>query len=152
VVDWFYYSKMGEFDFVPTLWPDPAAMNRQLNDMGIQTMISIWPRFTKGSRYYDFLAEKGWFEHKADGTPIDGLPYDRAGSDIDTTNPDAARWYWDLTRDNILSKGFSYLWADETEPDLPPYGNYFFAGPVRSMQISIRWRIPRLCTTATAAT
>jgi alpha-D-xyloside xylohydrolase len=129
VVDWFYYSKMGEWDFVPSAWPDPAAMNRQLHDMGIQTMISIWPRFTKGSRYYDFLLKKGWFEHKADGTPIDGLPYDRAGSDIDTTNPEAARWYWELNRDNILSKGFSSLWADETEPDLPPYGNYFFAGP-----------------------
>lgn len=129
VVDWFYYSKMGEWDFVSSAWPDPSAMNRQLHDMGIQTMISIWPRFTKGSRYYDFLLKKGWFEHKADGTPIDGLPYDRAGSDIDTTNPEAARWYWELSRDNILSKGFDSLWADETEPDLPPYGNYFFVGP-----------------------
>src|SRR6202012_3659242 len=62
-------------------------------------------------------------------TPIDGLPYDRAGSDIDTTNPDAAQWYWETIRDNILSKGFDALWADETEPDLPPNGNYFHVGP-----------------------
>ena len=58
VVDWFYYTKMGQMDFVPEQWPDPAAMNRQLHDMGFQTMISVWPRFTKGSRYYDFLAEE----------------------------------------------------------------------------------------------
>ena len=129
VVDWFYYTKMGQMDFVPDKWPDPAAMNQQLHDMGFQTMISVWPRFTKGSRYYDFLLKKGWFEHLADGTPTDGLPYDRAGSDIDTTNPEAARWYWDTIRDNIISKGFDAIWADETEPDLPPNGSYFSVGP-----------------------
>lgn len=129
VVDWFYYTKMGEMDFIPEKWPDPAAMNRQLHDMGFQTMISVWPRFTKGSRYYDFLLKKGWFEHLADGTPTDGLPYDRAGSDLDTTNPEAAKWYWDTIRDNIISKGFDSIWADETEPDLPPNGSYFFVGP-----------------------
>jgi len=129
VVDWFYYSKMGEMDFVPEKWPDPAAMNRQLHEMGFQTMISVWPRFTKGSHYYDFLRKKGWFEHLADGTPTDGLPYDRAGSDIDTTNPEAGRWFWETIRDNILSKGFDSIWADETEPDLPPNGSYFSVGP-----------------------
>jgi alpha-D-xyloside xylohydrolase len=129
VVDWFYYTKMGQLDFDPTMWPDPAAMNRQLHDMGFETMISVWPRFTKGSRYYDLLLQKGWFEHLADGRPTDGLPYDRAGSDIDTSNPAAARWYWDVIRDNIISKGFDSIWADETEPDLPPNGSYFHIGP-----------------------
>jgi alpha-D-xyloside xylohydrolase len=129
VVDWFYYTKMGQMDFAPDEWPDPAAMNRKLHDMGFETMISVWPRFTKDSRYYDFLLKKGWFTHLADGTPIDGLPYDRAGSDIDTTNPEAGRWFWETIRDDILSKGFDSLWADQTEPDLPPNGAYFHVGP-----------------------
>jgi alpha-D-xyloside xylohydrolase len=129
VLDWFYFSKMGQFDFVTDRFPEPAAMNKQLHDMGIQTMISVWPRFEPGSRFYDFVLKKGWLEHLADGTPTNGLPYDRAGSDIDTSNPDAARWYWDTIRDNILSKGFDSLWMDETEPDLPPNGSYLHAGP-----------------------
>jgi len=129
VVDWFYYTKMGQMDFDPTLWPDPSAMNAELHKMGIQTMISVWPRFVPGSRYYDLILKNGWFEHLADGTPTNGLPYDRAGSDIDTTNPEAAKWYWDTIRDNIMSKGFNALWADETEPDLPPQGSYFYIGP-----------------------
>lgn len=129
VVDWFYWTRMGQIDMDPAKWPDPAAMNRQLHDMGFQTMISVWPRFVPQSRYYDFLLKKGWFEHLADGTPTNGLPYDRAGSDIDTTNPEAARWYWDVVRENIMSKGFDALWADETEPDLPPNGSYFHIGP-----------------------
>ncbi len=129
VVDWFYYTKMGQMDFDPRYWPDPTAMNEQLHKMGFQTMISVWPRFVPSDRFYDELLQKGWFIHLADGTPIDGLPYDRAGSDIDTTNPDAAKWYWKTIRDNIISKGFDSLWADETEPDLPPDGAYYHIGP-----------------------
>lgn len=128
VLDWFYFANMGQLDFVPERFPDPSGMNKQLHDMGVQTMISVWPRFKKGTRFYDLALKKGWFEHLADGTPTDGLPYDRAGSDIDTSNPEAARWYWDAIRDNILSKGFDSLWMDETEPDLPPNGSYFHAG------------------------
>ncbi len=57
------------------------------------------------------------------------MPYDRAGSDIDTTNPEAAAWYWKTIHENIISQGFDSLWADETEPDLPPNGAYFHIGP-----------------------
>ena len=129
VVDWFYYTKMGQMDMDPAKWPDPVAMNKQLHAMGFHSMISVWPRFVPGSRYYDMILHNGWFMHLADGTPTNGLPYDRAGSDIDTTNPDAAKWYWGTIRDNIISKGFDSIWADETEPDLPPNGSYFHIGP-----------------------
>jgi alpha-D-xyloside xylohydrolase len=140
VVDWFYYTKMGQYDFDPALWPDPAAMNKTLHAEDIDTMISVWPRFAPGSRYYDGVLKNGWFEHYADGIPktpdeptpgepVNGMPYDKAGSDIDTTNPAAARWWWELIRDNIQSQGFNYFWADETEPDLPPDGAYLHIGP-----------------------
>jgi len=129
VVDWFYYTKMGQFDFDQKFWPDPAAMNKKLHAMGFDTMISVWPRFLAADRYYDDLLKKGWLISTANGKPIDGLPYDRAGSDIDTTNPEAADWYWKTIRDNIVSQGFDALWADETEPDLPPNGAYFKIGP-----------------------
>ena len=129
VVDWFYYTKMGQMDMDPVKWPDPAEMNRQLHAMGFHSMISVWPRFVKGSRFYDMILKNGWFMHLADGTPTNGLPYDRAGSDIDTTNPAAAKWYWGTVRDNFVKKGFDSFWADETEPDLPPNGSYFHVGP-----------------------
>ncbi len=129
VIDWFHYTKMGEMDMDPQKWPDPTAMNKQLHDMNFHVMISVWPRFVPEDRYYATALKNGWFEHLADGTPTNGLPYDRAGSDIDTTNPDAAKWYWNIVKTNYADKGFDAFWADETEPDLPPNGSYFHVGP-----------------------
>lgn len=129
VLDWFYYTGMGQMDFIKELWPDPAEMNRQLHAMNIQTMISVWPRFKPGTRFYETVKNNNWFLHHADGTSEDGTPYDLQGSDIDTTNPEAAEWFWGVVRDNIASKGFDSFWADETEPDLAPNGGYFKIGP-----------------------
>lgn len=129
VVDFLYYTKMGQMDMDPEKWPDPEAMNRQLHDMGFKSMISIWPRFAVGSRYYAMLLKNGWFENDADGTPTNGRHVDRVGSDIDTTNPDAAKWFWETIRDNFVKKGFDAIWLDETEPDIPPDNSYFSIGP-----------------------
>jgi alpha-D-xyloside xylohydrolase len=129
VIDWFHYTKMGEMDMDPAKWPDPAAMNKELHAMNFHTMISVWPRFVPEDRYYATVLKNDWFEKLADGTPTNGLPYDRAGSDIDTTNPDAARWYWKIVKENYVAKGFDAFWADETEPDLPPNGSYWHIGP-----------------------
>ncbi len=129
VIDWFHYTKMGEMDMDPAKWPDPVAMNKELHAMNFHTMISVWPRFVPEDRYYKTVLDHGWFEALADGTPTNGLPYDRAGSDIDTTNPDAAKWYWSVIRENYVAKGFDAFWADETEPDIPPTGSYWKIGP-----------------------
>ncbi len=129
VVDWFYFTKMGQMDMDPKAWPDPSAMNAELHQLGFHSMISVWPRFVPEDRYYATLLHNGWFEHLADGTPTDGLPYDKAGSDIDTTSPGAACWFWSMIRDNFVKLGFDAIWADETEPDLPPNGSYLYIGP-----------------------
>jgi alpha-D-xyloside xylohydrolase len=129
VIDWFHYTHMGEMDMDPAMWPDPVAMNNELHALHFHTMISVWPRFVPEDRFFATVLKNGWFMHQADGTPTNGLPYDRAGADIDTTNPAAAQWYWDVIRENYVAKGFDAFWADETEPDLPPNGSFFHVGP-----------------------
>jgi alpha-D-xyloside xylohydrolase len=130
VVDWFYWTRMGQIDFNPADFPDPAQMNRKLHELGVHSIISVWPRFEKTSRYFDFLAAKGWLLRDADGKPVDGLAlrHDRAGALIDSTNPDAREWFWDRIRDNIASQGFDWFWLDETEPDLVPDGYFYSIG------------------------
>lgn len=128
VVDWFYWTRMGQLDINRSDFPDPAGMNKTLNEQGIRSIISVWPRFERESRYFDMLAAKGWFLKHEDGRPVDGLPIrsDRAGALLDSTIPEAREWFWSKIRDNIASQGFDWFWLDETEPDLVP-DNYFYS-------------------------
>ena len=130
VLDWFYWTRMGQIDIDRTYFPDPQGMNKQLHDWGMHSIISVWPRFERESRYYNYLASKGWLLKDKDGKVVDGLAVrsDRAGALIDSTNPDARQWFWGKIRDNILSEGFDWTWLDETEPDLVPDGYFYSIG------------------------
>jgi len=129
VVDFLNMTRQGELDLDPTRWPDPAAMNDRLHNMGIDTLLSVWPHFSVGTRYYDMLRAKGWLIHTADGTP-DAVGFkDVIGPNIDTTNPEAAKWFWESIRDRYIKPyHFDYLWLDETEPDIDPAKDFFFVG------------------------
>jgi alpha-D-xyloside xylohydrolase len=130
VVDWFHWTRMGQLDINPIDFPDPAAMNRTLHEQGMRSIISVWPRFERESRYFNLLAAKGWLLKDADGKPVDGLAVrsDRAGALLDSTNPQARAWFWDRIRENIASQGFDWFWLDETEPDIVPDGYFFSVG------------------------
>ncbi|WBO24557.1 glycoside hydrolase family 31 protein [Sphingomonas abietis] len=130
VLDWFYWSRMGQLDIDHTYYLDPKGMNDALHAMGMHSIVSVWPRFERESRYFNFLSAKGWLLKDKDGNVVDGLPVrsDRAGALIDSTNPAAREWYWDRIRDNIASQGFDWFWLDETEPDLVPDGSFYSIG------------------------
>jgi len=130
VLDWFYWTRMGQIDIDHTYFPDPQGMNKQLHDWGMHSIISVWPRFEREGRYFNDLASKGWLLKDKDGNVVDGLAVrnDRAGALIDSTNPDARQWFWGKVRDNIISQGFDWLWLDETEPDLVPDGYFYSIG------------------------
>lgn len=129
VVDFLNMTKQGELDLDPKRWPDPAAMNRQLHAEGVKTLLSVWPHFAADTQFYPMLKEKGWLIHKADGTPDPGGFAPVIGPNIDTTNPDAAKWWWEKIRDRYIKPyGFDYLWLDETEPDIDPATDFYSIG------------------------
>ena len=130
VVDFLNMTKQGEMDLDPKRWPDPAEMNRQLHAMGMSTMLSVWPHYARGTQFYDLLEKKGWLIHTPDGKPDSGWYKDVIGPNLDTTNPEAAHWWWEKIRDRYVKPyGFDSLWLDETEPDVDPANDVFFAGP-----------------------
>jgi alpha-D-xyloside xylohydrolase len=129
VVDFLNMTKQGEMDLDPKRWPDPAAMNRELHAMGIGTMLSVWPHYSQGTQFYDMLLNKGWLIHTRDGRPDSGGYRPAIGPNIDTTNPEAATWFWEKTRDRYVKPyGFDYIWLDETEPDVDPAKDVFSIG------------------------
>ena len=129
VVDFLNMTRQGELDLDPKRWPDPAGMNRQLHAMDVTTLLSVWPHFAPGTQFYDMLLSKGWMIHKPDGSPDTGWTKDVIGPNLDTTNPEAAKWWWEKIRDRYIKPyGFDYLWLDETEPDIDPAGDVFAVG------------------------
>lgn len=129
VVDFLNMTRQGELDLDSRRWPNPAAMNQQLHSMGITTLLSVWPHFSTGTQFYDMLRQKGWLIHTAEGIPDTGWTTKEIGPNIDTTNPDAAKWWWEAIRDRYLKPyGFDYLWLDETEPDIDPAKDFFSIG------------------------
>jgi alpha-D-xyloside xylohydrolase len=129
VVDFLNMTRQGEMDLDPARWPDPAAMNQQFHSMGISTLLSVWPHYSKGTQFYDMLLSKGWLVHSPDGQPDNGWAKDTIGPNLDTTNPEAARWFWEKIRDRYIKPdGFDYLWLDETEPDIDPTNDVFWIG------------------------
>ncbi len=129
VVDFLNMTKQGELDLDPARWPDPKLMNKELHGQGITTLLSVWPHFSQGTQFYNMLLQKGWLIHGADGTPDVGGFSKAIGPNIDTTNPDAAKWWWDQIRDRYVKKyDFDYIWLDETEPDIDPAKDFFYVG------------------------
>jgi alpha-D-xyloside xylohydrolase len=130
VVDFLNMTRQGELDLDPKRWPDPAGMNRELHEMGVNTLLSVWPHFAPGTQFYDMVASKGWLIRKPDGTPDPGWVKDTIGPNLDTTNPEAAKWWWGEIRDRYVKPyGFDYIWLDETEPDIDPEHDMFSIGP-----------------------
>jgi len=129
VVDFLNMTRQGEMDLDPKRWPDPAAMNRELQAMGMGSLLSVWPHYAPGTQFYDMLLSKGWLIHTPDGKPHVGDEPNTIGPNIDTTNPEAAKWIWEKIRDRYVKPyGFDYLWLDETEPDLDPAKDVFSVG------------------------
>ena len=129
VVDFLNMTRQGEMDLDPKRWPDPAAMNHQLHEMGIGSLLSVWPHYAPGTQFYDMLVSKGWLIHTPDGKPDSGGFKDAIGPNIDTTNPEAANWFWEKIRDRYIKPyGFDYVWLDETEPDIDPAKDVFSVG------------------------
>ncbi|MCX4339574.1 MAG: hypothetical protein OSJ72_08000 [Lachnospiraceae bacterium] len=41
-VDFFHWTMQGDFKFEPRDWPDPEQMVKELKELGIETVVSVW--------------------------------------------------------------------------------------------------------------
>lgn len=131
VVDFFHWPKQGEWKFDLDYWPDPDAMIKELKDMGIELMVSIWPTVDKESENYNKMLEKGYLVRVDRGirTTMDFL-----GNTVfyDPTNPEARDFVWKTAKKNYYDKGIKIFWLDEAEPEYSvyDYDNYrYYLGP-----------------------
>ncbi len=120
VIDFFHWKYQGEWSFDPDYWPDPDAMVKELEDMGIKLMVSIWPTVEEKSENYEEMLEKGYLIRTERGSRV-GLAFEGSTIHIDVTNPDARAFLWDRVKRNYYSKGIQVFWLDEAEPEYSVY-------------------------------
>lgn len=131
VVDFFHWTRQGDFKFEPRDWEDPEAMVKELKELGIETVVSVWPTIDERSENYGEMADKGYLV-----TADRGMSYHMSwmGNTVfyDTTHPGAREFVWEKCKENYYKKGIRCFWLDEAEPEYGPYDfdNYrYYAGP-----------------------
>lgn len=131
VIDFFHWTRQGDFRFEPRDWPDPEAMVKELKDLGIETVVSVWPTIDEQSENYGRMAELGYLVN-ADRGNQNHMTWMGNTVFYDATHPGAQKFVWERCKENYYRKGIRCFWLDEAEPEYGPYDfdNYrYYAGP-----------------------
>ena len=118
VADFFHWPAEGDWKFDKDYWPDPAAMVRELKEMGMELMVSIWPTVDAGSENYEEMAELGYLTRSEFGKRLGQLG---DACIIDVTNPGGRAYVWDKIKKNYYENGIRIFWLDEAEPEFTGY-------------------------------
>ena len=122
VCDFFHWPRMGDYRFDPEFFPDPAAMVKELKEMGIELMVSVWPQISLNSENYAEMDQQGLLVRAEYGEQI-GMRFVEDSMFYDATNPRAREYVWRKIKQNYYDYGIRIFWLDEAEPE---YGTYDF--------------------------
>lgn len=130
VIDYFHWTEQGEWQFDPKYWPDPKAMVDELNEMGIELVVSVWPTTNPKSKYYLEMSEGNMLVRTENGQ-YGTFDFYGQQTFIDPTNPKTRAYVWDRIKEHYYDYGIKNFWLDEAEPEVHPqqFQNLkFFAG------------------------
>ena len=120
VCDYFHWPQQGDWKFDKAYWPDPEAMVKELEEMGIRLLVSIWPTVDpRSENYYEMRDQNMLIRAERGPGP---LVYCRGPETYyDATNPEARKFVWNKVKENYYSLGIRNFWLDEAEPEIGPY-------------------------------
>jgi alpha-D-xyloside xylohydrolase len=120
VQDWQYWEsdKWGSHGFDATRFPDPEGWIRSIHDdYHARLMISVWPKFYRGTKNFDELRAGGFLYPETLKRPTtDWLGH--VHTFYDAFNPGARKLFWEQMNRDLFSKGVDAWWMDATEPEL----------------------------------
>ena len=126
VSDYFHWHMMGEWAMDPRDWPDPMGLTRELKEMGVELMVSIWPTVNRNSEAFHEMAERGLLAQTEHGVQAHMGITDTTPEGVslvtyyDATNPEAREYLWEKIKKNYLDNGVRVFWLDADEPELVP--------------------------------
>jgi alpha-D-xyloside xylohydrolase len=113
VQDWQYWGSDQDGSWSGMIWdplryPDPAGMIRQLHDMNLKLMASIWPSIGN-----DTALARELDEHGLRFKPLHWIS--KQARVYDAYSPMARQIYFKHLKSGLLDKGVDALWMDGTE-------------------------------------
>ncbi len=135
VIDFFHWTQQGDLRFDPKYWPDVPAMCREVEEMGMKLMVSVWPTVDYRSENFREVMEKGYLVQSERGVRISMLC---GGNEVftDMTHPEARTYLWKKLKENYWDQGARLFWLDVAEPEYTTYefDNYrYHLGPVKEV-------------------
>jgi alpha-D-xyloside xylohydrolase len=126
VSDYFHWHMMGDWAMDPRDWPDPAGMMKELKEMGVELMVSIWPTVNPSNPVFGEMIERGLLAQTVHGVHAHMSIPDTTPEGVsmvsfyDATNPEAREFLWQRVKKNYLDCGVRVFWLDADEPELMP--------------------------------
>jgi alpha-D-xyloside xylohydrolase len=122
VQDWNYWpeDQWGSHDFDASRFLDPEAMIDELhNELNVNIMISVWPKFYVGIEHYNQFEENGWlYMRNVEKQERDWIAQGYVSTFYDPYSEGARELFWEQINDKLFSKGIDAWWLDATEPDI----------------------------------
>lgn len=106
-------------------------MVRELKELNIELMVSIWPTVDKRSENYEEMVARGLLVRTDRGIRTT-MNLEGETVHYDATNPRARDYVWNKSKMNYYDKGIHVFWLDEAEPEYNVYDfdNYrYHLGP-----------------------
>ncbi len=137
VIDFFHWTRQGDWTFDPQAWPDPKEMVSKLEKRGVKVMVSVWPTVNRLSANYKEMWSKGYIVRNIKGIPAQMYFVDVQAEQgvyvhyYDSTHPDARNYVWEKVRQGYFQAGIKTYWLDACEPEmlpLMPENLRFYAG------------------------
>jgi len=126
VVDFFHWTRQGEWRWDERRWPDPAAMVRELAAMGVRLMVSIWPSVNPKCDGFEEMRRRGLLIGTHRGANL-LMPFidtrDEGTVNIcyyDATHPEARAMLWEKVKASYYDNGVKVFWLDACEPEIEP--------------------------------
>ena len=126
VIDFFHWTRQGDWQFNPNDWPDPSEMVKTLESLGVRTMVSVWPTVNRLSNNYREMESKGYIARNKNGTPAHMYFVDNQAEKgiyvhyYDPTHPGARKYIWEKVKQGYYQHGIKLFWLDACEPEMLP--------------------------------
>jgi alpha-D-xyloside xylohydrolase len=126
VIDFFHWTRHGDWQFDSKCWPDPGGMVQALEKLGVRAMVSVWPTVSRLSANYPEMWGNKYIVRNKGGTPAHMYFVDNQAEEgiyvhyYDPTHPDARKYIWEKVKQGYYEHGIKLFWLDACEPEMIP--------------------------------